>query len=189
MWAWLFHNFGWALGLRIVILWATEDSHTLLWGFASRERVIIQRAQFFHLVLQIFHSRFQTPYFSKKVSHELIDCNCKTHSDLFLSFVHGVGFMRKKETVIGFFRNWLVERRRRRKNSSQLIGSRNFFVFVKYIHFINHAIFKSLRIIALALWAYAFYKSIGPYMCLCVCLSVYLFSFEVQFKRLFAPSS
>ena len=42
---------------------------------------------------------------------------------------------------------------------------------------------------ASALWADAFYKSICPYVCLSVCLSVCLFTFEVPFKRLFAPTS
>ena len=38
---------------------------------------------------------------------------------------------------------------------------------------------------ASALWADAFYKSICPSVCLSVCL----FTFEVPFKRLFAPTS
>ena len=38
---------------------------------------------------------------------------------------------------------------------------------------------------ASALWADAFYKPICPYVCLCACL----FTFEVPFKRLFAPTS
>ena len=38
-----------------------------------------------------------------------------------------------------------------------------------------------------ALWAYAFYKLICPYVCLSVCLYVCVFTCEVQFKRLFAP--
>ena len=46
---------------------------------------------------------------------------------------------------------------------------------------------------ALALWADAFYKSICPYVCpsvrLSVRLSVCLFTFEVPFNGLFAPSS
>ena len=42
---------------------------------------------------------------------------------------------------------------------------------------------------ASALWADAFYKSICPSVCLFVCLSVCLFTFEVPFKRLFAPTS
>ena len=42
---------------------------------------------------------------------------------------------------------------------------------------------------ALALWAHAFYKLISPYVCVCVCLSVCFFTFEVTFKRLFAPPS
>ena len=44
----------------------------------------------------------------------------------------------------------------------------------------NIIIFK-----ASALWANAFYKLICPY----VCVSVYLLTFEVLFKRLFAPTS
>ena len=40
---------------------------------------------------------------------------------------------------------------------------------------------------ASALWADAFYKSICPSVCLSVCLCVRLFTFEVPFKRLFAP--
>ena len=44
----------------------------------------------------------------------------------------------------------------------------------------SKAVFK-----ALALWADAFYKSICPYVCLCVSL----FTFEVPFKRLFASTS
>ena len=35
----------------------------------------------------------------------------------------------------------------------------------------------------------AFNKSICPYVCLCVCQSVCLFTFEVPFKRLIAPIS
>ena len=46
--------------------------------------------------------------------------------------------------------------------------------------FISHVIFK-----ASAIWADAFYKSICPSVCLCVCV----FTFEVPFKRLFAPTS
>ena len=46
------------------------------------------------------------------------------------------------------------------------------------------AIFK-----ALALWADAFYKSKCPSVRPCVCPSVCLFTFEVPFKRLFAPTS
>ena len=42
---------------------------------------------------------------------------------------------------------------------------------------------------AYALWADAFYKSICPYVCLVVCLSVWVFTFEVLFKRLFVPTS
>ena len=38
---------------------------------------------------------------------------------------------------------------------------------------------------ALALWADGFYKSKCPSVCRCVCV----FTFEVQFKRLFAPTS
>ena len=38
---------------------------------------------------------------------------------------------------------------------------------------------------ALALWAAAFYKSNGP----CVCLFVRVFTFEVPFKHIFAPTS
>ena len=38
---------------------------------------------------------------------------------------------------------------------------------------------------AWALWPDAFYKSICPYVCVSVCL----FTFEIQFKRLFAPPS
>ena len=38
---------------------------------------------------------------------------------------------------------------------------------------------------ALALWADDFYKS----KCLSVCLSVFVFTFKVPFKRLFAPTS
>ena len=41
---------------------------------------------------------------------------------------------------------------------------------------------------ALALGADAFYKSKCPYVCLCVCGFVCLFTFEVPFKRLFAPT-
>ena len=40
---------------------------------------------------------------------------------------------------------------------------------------------------ALALWADAFYKSKCPYVCLSVCVCVCLLTFEVPFKRLFAP--
>ena len=42
---------------------------------------------------------------------------------------------------------------------------------------------------ALALWADAFYKSKCPSFCLCVCLSVCVFTFEVPFNGLFAPTS
>ena len=42
---------------------------------------------------------------------------------------------------------------------------------------------------ASALWADAFYKSKCPYVCLCVRLSVCVSTFEVPFKRLFAPTS
>ena len=46
---------------------------------------------------------------------------------------------------------------------------------------------------ASALWADAIYRSICPYVCLSVCLSVCLcvcaFTFELPFKRLFAPTS
>ena len=42
---------------------------------------------------------------------------------------------------------------------------------------------------ALALWADAFYKLKCPSVCLWVCVSVCLFTFEVPFKRLFAPTS
>ena len=42
---------------------------------------------------------------------------------------------------------------------------------------------------ASALWADAFNKSKCPSVCLSVCLSVRLFTFEVPFKRLFAPTS
>ena len=46
------------------------------------------------------------------------------------------------------------------------------------------AVFK-----ASALWADAFYKSKCPSVCVSVCPSVCLFTFEVPFKRLFAPPS
>ena len=42
---------------------------------------------------------------------------------------------------------------------------------------------------ASALWADAFYKSICPYVCLFVCVCVCLFTFEVPFNGLFAPTS
>ena len=42
---------------------------------------------------------------------------------------------------------------------------------------------------ASALWADAFYKSKCLSVCPCVCPSVCVFTFEVPFKRLFAPSS
>ena len=42
---------------------------------------------------------------------------------------------------------------------------------------------------ASALWADAFYKSKCPSVCLSVCVSVCVFTFEVPFKRLFAPTS
>ena len=42
---------------------------------------------------------------------------------------------------------------------------------------------------ASALWADAFYKSKCPSMCLSVCVAVCVFTFEVPFKRLFAPTS
>ena len=42
---------------------------------------------------------------------------------------------------------------------------------------------------ASALWADAFYKSKCPYICLCVCVSVCLFTFEVPFNGLFDPTS
>ena len=42
---------------------------------------------------------------------------------------------------------------------------------------------------ASALWAYAFYKSKCPSVCVAVCVSVRLFTFEVLFKRLFALTS
>ena len=42
---------------------------------------------------------------------------------------------------------------------------------------------------ASALWADAFYKSKCPYDCGFVCLCVCVFTFEVLFKRLFAPTS
>ena len=53
----------------------------------------------------------------------------------------------------------------------------HFFSFVKRL-------FK-----ASALWAEAFYKSKCPYVCLFVCVSVRLFTFEVPFNGLFAPTS
>ena len=40
---------------------------------------------------------------------------------------------------------------------------------------------------ASALWADAFYKSKCPSVCLSVCPSVHMFTFEVPFKRLFFP--
>ena len=40
---------------------------------------------------------------------------------------------------------------------------------------------------ASALWANAFYKSFCPSVCPCVRLSVYVFTFEVPFKRLLPP--
>ena len=49
---------------------------------------------------------------------------------------------------------------------------------------INVAVFK-----ALALWADAFFKSKCPSVCPCVCPCVRLFTFEVPFKPLFAPTS
>ena len=49
---------------------------------------------------------------------------------------------------------------------------------------VSYDIFK-----ASALWADAFYKSKCPSVCLSVCLSVCVFTFEVPFKRLFAPTS
>ena len=42
---------------------------------------------------------------------------------------------------------------------------------------------------ASALWADAFYKSKCPFVCLSVRPFVRLFTFEVPFKRLFAPTS
>ena len=46
---------------------------------------------------------------------------------------------------------------------------------------------------ASALWADAFYKSkcpsVCPSVCLSVCLSVSVFTFDIPFKRLFAPTS
>ena len=42
---------------------------------------------------------------------------------------------------------------------------------------------------ALALCAYAFYKSIFPYVCVSLCVFVCVFTFEKLFKRLFAPTS
>ena len=47
-----------------------------------------------------------------------------------------------------------------------------------------HVIFK-----ALALWADAFYKSKCPSVCPCVHVFVCVFTFEVPFKSLFAPTS
>ena len=41
---------------------------------------------------------------------------------------------------------------------------------------------------ASALWAYAFYKSICPSVCLSVCPCVRVFTFEVPFNGLFAPT-
>ena len=46
-------------------------------------------------------------------------------------------------------------------------------------------VFRVIIFKASAFWAYAFYKS----KCPSVCLSVPLFTFEVPFKRLFAPTS
>ena len=57
-------------------------------------------------------------------------------------------------------------------------------VILEGIHWPIFSIFK-----ASALWADAFYKPICPYVCVSVCLSVCLFTFEVPFKRLFAPNS
>ena len=54
-----------------------------------------------------------------------------------------------------------------------------------FSHKIEYIIFK-----ASALWADAFYKSKYLSVCLSsVCLSVCVFTFEVPFKRLFAPTS
>ena len=50
--------------------------------------------------------------------------------------------------------------------------------------FTQYKIFK-----ASALWDDAFYKSKYPSVCVSVCLCVHLFTFEVPFKRLFAPTS
>ena len=55
----------------------------------------------------------------------------------------------------------------------------------------NCLIWRSLACVfkASALWADAFYKSKYPSVCLFVRLSVCVFTFEVPFKRLFAPTS
>ena len=54
---------------------------------------------------------------------------------------------------------------------------------------IARSLLSSLFFKASALWADAFYKSKCPSVCLLVCGSVGLFTFEVPFNGLFAPTS
>ena len=56
---------------------------------------------------------------------------------------------------------------------------------------VTNITYESVKIIfkASTLWADAFYKSICPSVCLSVRPSVCLFTFEVPFNGLFAPTS
>ena len=56
-------------------------------------------------------------------------------------------------------------------------------ILQNYLHLYYNFIFK-----ASALWADAFYRLKCPPACPCVCSSVRVFTFEVPFKRLFAPT-
>ena len=59
----------------------------------------------------------------------------------------------------------------------------------KSIPQINKSMIMIMIFKASALWADAFYKSKYPSVCPCVRLSVCLFTFEVPFNGLFAPTS
>ena len=72
-------------------------------------------------------------------------------------------------------------------NSPLLLGGDGLYfaeIACLILIWIQYIIFK-----ASALWADAFYKSKCPSVSLSVCLSVCLFTFEVPFNGLFAPTS
>ena len=67
---------------------------------------------------------------------------------------------------------------------------RQFWYKCFYPHTLTYSVSSVCRIFkASALLAAAFYKSKCPSVCRPVCLSFCLFTFEVPFKRLFAPTS
>ena len=83
-------------------------------------------------------------------------------------------------------------RKQNQKNNQKVSFSANFALlagFFWYLCYYPHRSRYALSPVCVIfkewdLWADAFYKSICPYVCLCVCV----FNFEIPFKRLFAST-